>query len=122
MSAGTSTVIVCAGAFAAGLAIGWLGRGLYDGSVVATRAAAEQSQVAVDSGAAAVGAVASARTETETATERVRVVTRTVEVAGSCPPGAGPVSDGFAAELRAVAKARANAATGARGVPERGHD
>lgn len=116
MAAGTSTVIVCAGAFFAGVALGWFGRAHYDGSVVSVQDAAQQSQQAVDAGAAAAGAIEAARTETETAVERVRVVTRTVEVAGSCPPGAGPVSDGFAAELRALAKARSDAGTGAGGL------
>lgn len=116
MAAGTSTVLVCGGALAAGLVIGWFGRGYYDGSVVSVQDAAQQSQQAVDAGAAAAGAIEAARTETETAVERVRVVTRTIEVAGQCPPGAGPVSDGFAAELRALAKARSDTGAGAGGV------
>lgn len=122
MAAGTSTVLMCAGAFVAGLAIGWFGRGHFDGSYVPVGTAAQQSQQAVDVGVEAAAAIQTARTETETATERVRVVTRTVEVAGSCPPGAGPVSDGFAAELRALAKARADAGTGAGGVRADRHD
>ena len=122
MAAGTSTVVVVAGAFAVGLACGWYGRAIHDGSLVSVQDAAQQSQQAVDAGAAAAGAITAARTETETAVERVRVVTRTVEVAGSCPPGAGPVSDGFAAELRALAKARADAGVGTGGVRADRHD
>ncbi len=72
---------------AAGGAGGWVARGHFDGAVVSASAAATDSQSAVDAGIEADRTITAARTETETAVERVRYVTRTVEVAASCPPG-----------------------------------
>lgn len=85
---------------AAGLAIGWHGRGWHDGSTVSAAAADTQTQSAVRAGASAAVSIDRAQSVTESALERVRVVTRTVTAAPECPPGAGPVSDAMAAELR----------------------
>ena len=102
---------------AVGGAGGWYGRGVYDGSVVQAGTAAEQAQGSVESAVVADRAITSARTETETAVERVRYVTRTVEVAAQCPPGRGAVSADMAEQLRALADARQSAAGGAGRVP-----
>jgi hypothetical protein len=96
---------------------GWVARGYVDGSVVSATDAAAVSQQAVDSGVQADRQITAARTETETAVERVRVVTRTIEVAADCPPGRGPVSADFADQLRALARARNDASAGASRVP-----
>jgi len=110
-------VVVALVMLALGGAAGWYGRGVVDGSVVSATDAAATGQQAVDSGVQADREITAARTETETAVERVRVVTRTVEVAADCPPGRGPVSADFAEQLRALADARANTNTGASRVP-----
>ena len=96
---------------------GWYARGVVDGSVVTATDVAAVSQQAVDAGVQADREITAARTETETAVERVRVVTRTVEVAADCPPGRGPVSADFAQQLRALADARGNPDAGASRVP-----
>jgi hypothetical protein len=102
---------------AAGAGGGWVARGYVDGAVVSASAAATDSQSAVDVGIEADRTITAARTETETAVERVRYVTRTVEVATSCPPGRGPVSADLADQLRAVARARSDAGAGVGRVP-----
>lgn len=107
---------VAAIAFAAlviGGALGWQGRGWYDGSNTTAGAAAEQAQTAVDSGIEATRKIDAAATATETAVERVRYVTRTVQVAADCPPGAGPVSADIEQQLRDLAKARQSRAANA---------
>lgn len=81
-------------------AFGWNLRGWIDGSTVSTATADTQTQSAVQAGADAAVQIDRAQSVTESAVERVRVVTRTVTVDGGCTPGAGPVSDTLAAELR----------------------
>jgi hypothetical protein len=102
---------------AAGAGGGWVARGYVDGAVVSASAAATDSQSAVDVGIEADRTITAARTETETAVERVRYVTRTVEVATSCPPGRGPVSADLADQLRALSRARSNPGASAGRVP-----
>ena len=98
---------------------GWFAHAYWGGSVVSAGDAAGDAQLAVDDGSRAVAEVPTARTETEHAVERVRTVTRTVTVAGECPPGAGPVSADFDQQLRALAQARTAGGHSAPGrVPE----
>lgn len=104
-------------ALAAGGAGGWTARGYYDGSVVSAADAAQSGQEFVDAGIEVDRGITAGRTETETAVERVIVTTRTVEVAGDCPPGRGPISADFADQLHELAKARADAVGGASRVP-----
>lgn len=104
-----SITVVGVVAFAAGMAIGAGGHAWYAGTYVSASDASELAQSAVKVGVQADREIVSAETETQTAVERVRVVTRTVEVAAQCPPGAGAVSDAFAAELHALAAKRAAA-------------
>lgn len=87
-------------AFVAGGALGWHARGLHDGSTVTSATADTQAQDAVQAGASAAVGIDRAASVTESAVERVRYITRTVTAAPECPPGAGPVSDALAAELR----------------------
>lgn len=115
--ANLAVVVLALLMLAAGGAGGWYARGVVDGSVVSASAAATDSQSAVDVGIEADRTITAARTETETAVERVRYVTRTVEVAASCPPGRGPVSADLAEQLRAVARARSDASASASRVP-----
>jgi len=110
-------VALCVLMFLVGGGSGWYGRGIADGSTVSATDAAASSQGAVNAGVKADRAIVAGRTETQTAVERVRTITRTVEVAASCPPGRGPVSTDFAEQLRALAQARANASAGASRVP-----
>lgn len=85
---------------AAGLAIGWTARGWHDGSTISTTDAAVDAQAAVNVAAGDTVSIVTAERTTAEASERVRYITRTVTVAPECPPGAGPVSDALAAELR----------------------
>lgn len=85
---------------AAGLALGWHGRGWHDGSTVSTATADTQTQSAVEAGAGAAVSIDRAQSVTERAVERMRVVTRTVTVDSGCAPGAGAVSEALAQELR----------------------
>lgn len=87
-------------AFVAGGALGWHGRGWHDGSTVSAASADTQAQAAVQAGADAAVSIDRASSVTESAVERVRYITRTVTAAPECPPGAGPVSDALAADLR----------------------
>jgi hypothetical protein len=87
-------------AFAAGVALGWHGRGWHDGSTVSAATADLATQSAVQAGAGAAVSIDRAQGVTERAEERVRIVTRTVTVDGGCTPGAGAVSDALADELR----------------------
>lgn len=91
-------------AFVAGGALGWTSRGVHDGSTVTAASADTQAQDAVQAGASAAVGIDRAQRATETAVERVRIVTRDVPVAADCPPGAGPVSDALAAELRGAVR------------------
>lgn len=83
-----------------GLAIGWGARGWNDGSTVTASYADASAQSAVQAGAGAAVSIDRAASVTDSAVERVRYITRTVSAAPECPPGAGPVSDALAAELR----------------------
>lgn len=116
MAAGTSTVIVCAGAFAAGLALGWFGRGFNDGSIVEADDAAESKQAGISTAVVADRGITAARETTTTAVERVRIETRTVTVDNGCEPGRGPIADADAASLRELVETRADAAARASGM------
>lgn len=83
-----------------GIALGWHWRGWHDGSTVSWATADAEAQSAVAAGAGAAVQIDRAASVTESAVERVRYITRTVSAAPECPPGAGPVSDGLARELR----------------------
>jgi hypothetical protein len=83
---------------------GWFGRGLYDGSTVSKAASAAQAQDAVTVGAGETVRIVDASRQTADAAERVRYITRTVEVAPECPPGRGAVSAELADELREAIK------------------
>ena len=110
MAAGTSTVIVCAGAFAAGLACGWFGRGFNDGSIVEADDAAKSKQAGIVTAVVADRGITAAKETTTTAVERVRIETRTITVDTGCEPGRGPITDADAASLRGLVAARADAA------------
>ena len=85
---------------AAGLAIGWHARGWHDGSTVSKTDASAQAQDQVRVAAGETVRIVDASRQTADAAERVRYITRTVEVAPECPPGRGAVSQGLAEELR----------------------
>jgi hypothetical protein len=89
---------------AAGLAIGWHARGWHDGSTISASDASASAQDAVTVGAGETVRIVDASRQTADAAERVRYITRTVEVAPECPPGRGAVSAGLADELREAIK------------------
>ena len=89
---------------AAGLAIGWHARGWHDGSTVSASDASASAQDAVTVGAGETVRIVDASRQTVDAAERVRYITRTVEVAPDCPPGRGAVSAELADELREAIK------------------
>ena len=89
---------------AAGLAIGWHARGWHDGSTVSASDASASAQDAVTVGAGETVRIVDASRQTADAAERVRYITRTVEVAPECPPGRGAVSAELADELREAIK------------------
>ena len=89
---------------AAGLAIGWHARGWHDGSTVSASDASVSAQDAVTVGAGETVRIVDASRQTADAAERVRYITRTVEVAPECPPGRGAVSADLADELREAIK------------------
>lgn len=89
---------------AAGLLIGWTARGWHDGSTVSTADASAQAQDQVSVAAGETVRIVDASRQTADAAERVRYITRTVEVAPECPPGRGPVSADLAQELREAIK------------------
>ena len=74
-------------------AVGWFGRGYYDGSTISTAQSQSQAQDFVTAGTEAAIKIESA----EGKAEEQRVVTRDrikyVEVKGDCPAGLGAVSD-----------------------------
>lgn len=85
---------------AAGLAIGWTARGWWDGGTFSAFDAATDAQDAVTVAAGETVRIVDASRQTADAAERVRYITRTVEVAPECPPGRGAVSAELADELR----------------------
>ena len=85
---------------AAGLLIGWHARGWHDGTTISAATASTQAQDAVTVGAGDTVRIVDASRQTADAAERVRIITRTVEVAPECPPGRGAVSSELADELR----------------------
>ena len=87
-----------------GLALGWFGRGWWDGSTITAATASAQAQDAVTVGAGDTVRIVDASRQTADAAERVRIITRTVEVAPECPPGRGAVSAELADELREAIK------------------
>ncbi len=74
-------------------AVGWFGRGYYDGSTISAAQSQAQAQDFVTAGTEAAIKIESS----EGKAEGQRVVTRErikyVEVAGNCPAGRGAVSD-----------------------------
>ena len=91
-------------AFGAGGALGWGARGWNDGSTVSASDASASAQDAVTVGAGETVRIVDASRQTADAAERVRYITRTVEVAPECPPGRGAVSAELADELREAIK------------------
>ena len=89
---------------AAFLALGWFGRGWHDGSTVSASDASASAQDAVTVGAGETVRIVDASRQTADAAERVRYITRTVEVAPDRPPGRGAVSAELADELREAIK------------------
>lgn len=89
------TLSVCAG---------WVARGAHDRSTTSTAEASAQAQDRVDVAAGETVRIVDASRQTADAAERVRYITRTVEVAPDCPPGRGAVSAGLADELREAIK------------------
>ena len=87
-----------------GLALGWFGRGWWDGSDVSASDAATDAQDAVTVAVGETVRIVDASRQTADAAERVRYITRTVEVAPDCPPGRGAVSADLADELREAIK------------------
>ena len=79
---------------------GWVARGWNDGSTTTTAKADETAQKAVEVAARDAVALDAAARKVEAAADRVQVITRTVTVDSGCTPGAGPVSDALASELR----------------------
>lgn len=90
--------------FVAWFAVGWFGRSWYDGSTVSTLDAATDAQDQVIVAAGETVRIVDASRQTADAAERVRYITRTVEVAPECPPGRGAVSADLADELREAVK------------------
>ena len=75
-----------------GLAVGWFGRGWWDGSSVSIGEAAKDSQQFVTAGAKAAERIAESTGKANTQRERTRARTEHVEAVTSCPPGLGAVS------------------------------
>ncbi len=93
-------VLVIVLAFAAG----WFGRAWWDHSTISTADASAQAQDQVIVAAGETVRIVDAERRTAEASERVRYITRTVEVAPECPPGRGAVSAELADELREAVK------------------
>lgn len=90
--------------FLAWFSIGWFGRSWYDGSTISTADSAADAQDQVIVAAGETVRIVDAERSTAEASERVRYITRTVEVAPECPPGRGAVSAELADELRDAIK------------------
>jgi hypothetical protein len=99
-----SRAIVGVVVIALSVCAGWFGRGWWDGGTVSTDDASAQAQDAVTVAAGETVRIVDASRQTADAAERVRYITRTVEVAPECPPGRGAVSQALADELREAIK------------------
>lgn len=104
-------------ATAAGAAVGWTGRGIYDGSTISVKDATTQAQDFVEAGVESAAIVDQGRADVEQAQGKVTVVIREVPVDAECKPGAGPVSPEWDSQLRALEQARSDPAdtAGSRG-------
>lgn len=83
-----------------GLAVGWFGRGWWDGSSVSIGDAAKDSQQFVTAGAKATERITESAGKANTQRERTRARTEHVEAITSCPPGLGAVSPDVEQRLR----------------------
>lgn len=87
-----------------GLALGWFGRGWWDGIDIKATDASAKAQVSVNRASSASVEISKAVDNTRSASSRVEVITRTVTVDRGCEPGRGPVSDEMDQEMREVFK------------------
>ena len=83
-----------------GLAVGWFGRGWWDGSSVSIGDAAKDSQQFVTAATKASERITAAAGKASTQRERTRARTENVEAVTSCPPGLGAVSPDVERRLR----------------------
>lgn len=83
-----------------GLAVGWFGRGWWDGSSTTIADAAKDSQQFVVAGAKATERITAATGNANAQRERTRARTEHVEAVTSCPPGLGAVSSDVERRLR----------------------
>lgn len=83
-----------------GLAVGWFGRGWWDGSSVKLADAAKESQQFVVAATQATTRIQSAEGKANVQRERTRARIDRDESDKSCPPGAGPVSADMERRLR----------------------
>lgn len=74
-------------------AVGWFGRGYWDGSTISAAQSQSQAQDFVTAGTAAAIKIESAEGKAEQARVITRERVRYVEVKGDCPAGLGAVSD-----------------------------
>lgn len=81
-------------------AVGWFGRGYWDGSSIGIGDAAKDSQQFVTAGAKATERITAAAGNANTQRERTRARTEHVEAVTSCPPGLGAVSPDVERRLR----------------------
>lgn len=85
-----------------GLAVGWFGRGWWDGSSVSIGDAAKDSQQFVTAATQATTRIQSAEGKANVQRERTRARIDRDESDKSCPPGLGPVSPDMEQRLRAA--------------------
>ena len=75
-----------------GIALGWFGRGWYDGSTISAADSQMQAQDFVTAGTEAAIKIESSEGKAEAARVITRERTKYVEVKGECPAGLGAVS------------------------------